>query len=287
VIVSAPASISVQHLDKRYGARLALADVSFSAHGGVVTLLGPNGAGKTSLLRCLATVLAADGGAVFVDGLDPLQPDERTQIRRRLGYLPQEPRFASNATVFDVVDYLAIVKEVGPTRSRRAEVGRVLRDVGLGEHLGQKVKTLSGGMVRRIGIAQAMLGTPSLVVLDEPAAGLDPDQRLLLRDRLSRLGESATVVLSTHLTEEAAAFSQSLYVLDGGRVVYAGTPGGLTATARGRVWLSETPPAPGPGLRRSWRTPTGVHRCIGDPPPGATLDEPTLEDAYLLLVGAP
>jgi len=124
------------------------------------------------------------------------------------------------------------------------------------------------------------------VLLDEPAAGLDPEQRLILRDRLSRVGEAATVVMSTHLTDEAASFSQTLFVLDAGRIVYAGTPGGLTATAEGRVWLVPDPPPPDPRLRLSWRTPAQGYRCIGDPPPGAHLVTPTLEDAYLLLVGA-
>lgn len=281
-----PASVAVQHLHKRYGGNVALADVSFTAHGGVVTLLGPNGAGKTSLLRCLSTVIRADGGTMHVDGLDPKAPNERTEIRRRLGYLPQDPRFLPNATVFDVVDYFGIMKEHHDARRRHADVLRVLRDVGLADQARQKVKTLSGGMQRRLGIAQALLGRPALVVLDEPAAGLDPEQRLMLRERLSRLGEDATVVVSTHLTEDAAAFSQVLYVLDNGRIVYAGTPAGLTATARGRVWLADAAPAPGGGARRSWRNPDGRYRCIGTPPAGADLDEPTLEDAYLLLVGA-
>jgi len=280
-----PAAVSMQRVVKRYGARTALADVSLDACGGVVTLLGRNGAGKTSMLRCLATVLAPEDGAVFVDGLDPRDAGDRTSIRGRLGYLPQDPRFAPNATVFDVVDYLGITKCIGPARARHAEVRRVLQDVDLVDQARAKIKTLSGGMVRRVGIAQAMLGRPTLVVLDEPAAGLDPEQRLLLRDRLSKMGESATVVMSTHLTEEAAAFSQSLVVVDDGRVVYRGTPGGLAATARGQVWTSASAPASGPELRLSWRTPSGEHRCIGTPPSGARLVEPTLEDGYLLAVG--
>ncbi len=279
------AAVIVDHVGKRYGARVALADVSFTAHGGVVTLLGPNGAGKSSLLRCLATVLAPDTGGLSVDGLDPRRPDQRTEIRRRLGYLPQDPRFAGSATVFDVVDYIGIVKEHRPVRTRHADVVRVLRAVGLEHHARDRIKTLSGGMVRRVGIAQALLGRPGLVVLDEPAAGLDPEQRLLLREQLSQLGEEATVILSTHLTDEAAAFSQHLYIVDTGRIVFGGPPAALVAAARGRVWLAAEPVS-GPGVRRAWRTPTGWYRAIGDPPPGAHLDEPTLEDAYLLLVGS-
>ena len=281
-----PASVAVDHVAKRFGTRTALVDASLHAHGGVVTLLGPNGAGKSTLLRCLATVIAPDAGTVHVDGLDPRDPSARVEIRRRLGYLPQDPRFAPRATVFDVVDHLAILKELRPARSRHAEVVRVLREVGLGDQLRTRVRALSGGMVRRVGIAQALLGRPGLVLLDEPAAGLDPEQRLLLRDRLSRAGEHATVVLSTHHTDEAAAFSQALIVLHAGRVVYTGTPGGLTATAAGHVWLSPVAPPAHPSVRVSYRTPDGQHRCIGDPPEGSRLEPPTLEDAYLLLVGA-
>lgn len=281
-----PASVAVDHVAKRFGARPALLDVSFHALGGVVAMLGPNGAGKTTLLRCLATVIAPDAGTVHVDGLDPRDPVARVEVRRRLGYLPQDPRFAPRATVFDVVDHLAILKDLRPARSRHAEVLRVLRDVGLGDQVGARVKNLSGGMVRRVGIAQALLGRPRLVLLDEPAAGLDPEQRLLLRDRLSQVAEEATVVMSTHLIDEAAAFSQSLLVLHDGRIVYAGTPGGLTARAQGHVWLAGTPPLAHPSIHVSYRTPDGSYRCIGDPPSGARLEAPTLEDAYLLLVGA-
>src|SRR5262249_29933333 len=208
-------------------------------------LLGPNGAGKTTLLRTLATVLRPDHGSVFVDGLDITDTLQRTEVRRRLGYSPQAPGFAGNATVFDMVDYFGIVKEHRNIRARHADVHRVLHEVGLSDRARDKVKDLSGGMRQRLSIAQAMLGVPGLVLLDEPASGLDPEQRLMLRDRLSRLGERATVIVSTHLTEEAAAFAQSLHVIDRGRIVYTGTPAGLAATARGRVWLAPVQPPPG------------------------------------------
>jgi ABC-2 type transport system ATP-binding protein len=300
------AAVSIQHVRKQYRSRVALDDLSLAACGGVVTLLGPNGAGKTTLLRALATVLAVDAGTIHVDGLDPRMPDQRVAIRSRLGYLPQDPGFARTARVFDVLDYLGIVKGLSVPRRRHVEVRRVLEVVGLASVAQQKVKTLSGGMVRRLGIAQALMGDPTLVVLDEPAAGLDPQQRLLLRERLSTLGERATVFLSTHLTDEAAAFSQHLVVMDHGRVLFDGTPAALTATAAGSVWRTEAAPAATPiaaapawdgilperspqpqgpaatGL--TWRTPEGWYRTIGAPPPGAVAAPPTLEDAYLLLV---
>ncbi|MBI2704989.1 MAG: ATP-binding cassette domain-containing protein [Actinobacteria bacterium] len=281
-----PSTVVASGLHKRFGARAALAGVSFAASGGVVALLGPNGAGKTTLLRTLATVLRPDHGSVLVDGLDVADVVQRTEVRRRLGYSPQEPNFAANATVFDVVDYFGIVKGHANIRSRHADVYRVLHEVGLSDRARDRVKDLSAGMRQRLSIAQAILGVPGLVLLDEPASGLDPEQRLMLRDRLSRLGERSTVIVSTHLTEEAAAFAQALHVIDQGRIVYTGTPAGLATTARGRVWLAHGQPVPGAGTRLSWRTPDGWYRCIGDPPAGATFDEPTLEDAYLLLVGS-
>lgn len=278
-------AVSVDQVARCFGGRMALDGVSLDACGGVVALLGPNGAGKTTLLRTLATVLRPDAGSVHVDGLDASNDIERTEIRRRIGYSPQSPRFAENATVFDIIDYFGIVKAHGNVRARHADVYRVLHEVGLTDRARDEVKKLSGGMRQRLSIAQALLGTPGLLLLDEPASGLDPEQRLMLRDRLSRLGEKTTVVVSTHLTEEAAAFAQALHVIDHGRILYSGTPAGLAATAMGKVWVSPEQPEAGSGVHLSWRTPEGLYRCIGRAPRDATLGEPTLEDAYLLLVG--
>ncbi len=277
------ASLRVVDLSHSYGSREALRDVSLSALGGVVTVLGPNGAGKTTLLRSVATVQRATAGSIHLDGLDVGVEPDRTEARRRIGYLPQEPRFAPRATVFDVVDYLAICKEHHDRRRRHREVRRVLDAVGLGERARDRVGTLSGGMVRRLGLAQALLGAPRLLVLDEPAAGLDPDQRLQLRDQLSRLGSASTVVVSTHMTDEAAAISTHVVVIAEGRVRYSGTARGLTELARGRVWVAADP---SPGALRAWRQPDGTHRCIGDPPAGADLAAPTMEDGYLLLMSS-
>ncbi len=246
-------------------------------------MLGPNGAGKTTLLRGMATVHPFSQGRCVVDGMDATRPAERTEIRRRLGYLPQAPAFAPRAKVFDAVDHLAVLKELGPRRRRRAEVVRVLEAVGLAERAGSRVGELSGGMLQRLGVAQALLGSPALVVLDEPSTGLDTEQRILLRSRISQLGDVATVVVSTHLIEEAAAFSQRLVVLDRGRIVFVGTPDALGRRARGQVWRSTAQPPSSASL--AWRRADGTWRGIGPPPAGALADEPTAEDGYLLLVG--
>jgi ABC-2 type transport system ATP-binding protein len=275
-------TIEVAGVTKRYGRTRAVDDVSFAVGTGIVGLLGPNGAGKTTLLRMLATVLAPDSGALRLLGRDPSQASQRTQIRRRLGYLPQEPGFHKSFTAFAFVDYVAILKEHTERRARHDEVRRVLRVVGLEQLAGRRIRALSGGMRRRVALAQALLGDPALLVLDEPTAGLDPEQRLRFRELVSRLGERRTVVLSTHQTEDVAALCQRVLVLDHGRVLVDGTPADVARVAAGRVWLSEDPPV---GALVSWRTAEGRWRNLGAPPDGATLAAPTIEDGYLLLVG--
>jgi ABC-2 type transport system ATP-binding protein len=276
-------TVRVQDVTKSFGRTHALQGVTFAAGVGVTGLLGPNGAGKTTLLRMLATVLAPDSGSLQLLGRNPQDADDRLAIRRRLGYLPQEPGFHRGFTVFEFVDYVAILKELTDRRARREEVRRVIDAVGLGDVAGRRIRALSGGMRRRVGVAQALLGEPELVILDEPTAGLDPEQRLRFRDLVSRIGEGRTVLLSTHMTEDVSALCPRVVVVDGGRTVFDGTPAALTGTADGRVWLATDRD---PAARLAWRTADGDVRNIGDTAPaGATTVAPTLEDAYLLLVG--
>jgi ABC-2 type transport system ATP-binding protein len=275
--------VRVHEVTKAFGRTRALDGVTFSAGVGVTGLLGPNGAGKTTLLRMLATVLAPDGGRIQLLGRNPQDAADRLEIRRRLGYLPQEPGFHRGFTVFEFVDYVAILKELTDRRARHDEVRRVIDAVGLRDVAGRKIRALSGGMRRRVGVAQAILGEPELVVLDEPTAGLDPEQRLRFRDLVSRIGEGRTVLLSTHQTEDVTALCPHVVVVDRGRTVFDGTPAALTGTADGRVWLS---PDRTPAARLAWRTAEGDVRNIGDAVPAeAQAVRPTLEDAYLLLVG--
>lgn len=265
---------------KHYRGRQVLAGVDLLAQGGVISLLGPNGAGKTTLLRCLATVVAQDAGTVSIDGLDPSREPERIEIRRRLGYLPQDVGVVEGATAFDTVDYLAVLKGERDDRRRRRAVFDVLDRVGLRDRAGERVERLSGGMRRRLGLAQALLGSPSLLLLDEPGAGLDPDERLRLREILTERRSTATVVVSTHMTDEAA-ISDTVIVLDDGGIRFNGTPERLAAVAAGRTWVQ--PGLPPPDVRASWRLADGRTRCLGTPPPGADLVPPTLEDGYLLV----
>jgi ABC-2 type transport system ATP-binding protein len=275
--------VRAHEVTKTFGSTRALDGVTFTSGLGVTGLLGPNGAGKTTLLRMLATVLAPDGGRIQLLGRNPQDATDRLEIRRRLGYLPQEPGFHRGFTVFEFVDYVAILKELTDRRARHDEVRRVIDAVGLREVSDRKIRALSGGMRRRVGVAQAILGEPELVVLDEPTAGLDPEQRLRFRDLVSRIGEGRAVLLSTHQTEDVAALCPHVVVVDRGRTVFDGTPSALTSTADGRVWLS---PDRTPAARLAWRTAEGDVRNIGDAvPAGALAVPPTLEDAYLLLVG--
>jgi ABC-2 type transport system ATP-binding protein len=275
-------TVELAEVTKRYGPTPAVDRVTLSLGRGVTGLLGPNGAGKTTLLRMIATVLAPDGGAVRVLDEDPGRAEGRLSIRRRLGYFPQEPGYYANLTAFAFVDYIAILKEMTDRRRRHDEVTRVLTQVGLDDMMHKRIKTLSGGMRRRVILAQALLGEPELLVLDEPASGLDPEQRLRFRETVSAVAEHHTVLLSTHQTDDVSALCQRVVVMDHGRVLHDGTPDAMTVHAHGHVWVAAEAD---PGARACWRTSTGQYRLIGDPPPGAVLAPPALEDAYLLLLG--
>jgi ABC-2 type transport system ATP-binding protein len=275
-------SLRVTGLQKQFGRVAALAGVDLEVGIGVNGLLGPNGAGKTTLLRCLATVLAPDRGELRILGRDPSRRSERTEIRRRLGYLPQELGSYPHFTAFDFLDYVAILKELVDRRERHAEVRRVMDAVGLADWSQTRIRKLSGGMRRRLALAQALLGDPMMVLLDEPTVGLDPEQRLRFRQLASDLAEERIVLLSTHQTEDVAALCDRVTVLDRGRVLFDGSPQGLAEQARGRVWLADVRPE---RARVSWRNAAGRIRSVGDPPSGAELTDPTVEDGYLLLVG--
>ena len=276
-------TVQLTGITKRYRGTTALDGVDLSFRPGITGLLGPNGAGKTTLLRIIATVLAPDEGGVHLLGRSPDAPATLAEVRRQLGYLPQEMGFPRGFTGFAFVDYMAVLKEWTESSSRHDEVRRVLGLVDLADVATKRVRALSGGQRRRVALAQALLGDPALLLLDEPTTGVDPQQRVSLRQVLSRAGERSTVLLSTHQTEDVAALCDRVVVLDKGSIRFDGAVTDLVATAAGRVWLAD---GPDPAARASWRTGTGRHRNVGEAaPPGAERAEPTLEDAYLLLVG--
>lgn len=269
-------------LGVRFGDRVALDGVDLSIEGGLTVVLGPNGAGKSTLLRCLATVQAHDSGSLMLDGMNPSFEADRIEIRRRLGYLPQHHGLTGKDRVFDTMDLIAVMKEAGDERERRTMVFDALERVGLADRAGDALADLSGGMRQRVGVAQALLTAPTLLVLDEPAAGLDPDERRRLREVLTERRRRSTVVVSTHLTEEAT-HADTVVVLHQGRVGFVGSPGALADQALGRAWVqADAPVVP---VRASWQQADGSHRCLGEPPSEATLVPPTLEDGYLTVIG--
>ena len=277
------ASISLRGVGRTFGATWALADVDLHLEPGVIGLLGPNGAGKTTLLRLLATALPPSQGEVRVLGRDPEASAERTDIRRRLGYLPQEVGFPRGFTAFAFVDYIALLKEWTQPAARHAEVRRVLDQVGLSNLATKRIRAMSGGQRRRVALAQALLGSPPVLILDEPTSGVDPEQRVTLRTVLAEIARTSIVVLSTHQTEDVAALCERVIVLDQGRVRYDGQVTELVRQAAGRVWLADQPD---PAATVSWRTGTGRYRNVAaHARDGVEHVEPSLEDAYLLLRG--
>jgi len=225
-------NIEVAGLTRRFGRTMAVAGVDLTAGPGVFGLLGPNGAGKTSLLRMMATAVPPTSGRLRLLGRDPGRYGPRREIRRRLGYLPQSLGYYPGFTAAEFVEYFALLKEV-PAARVPAAVAAALDRAELGGQARARLRTLSGGMLRRVGIAQAIVNEPDLLLLDEPTAGLDPEQRVAFRALVRDLGQHATVVISTHLVEDVGAACAQVALMDQGRIVFHGTPGELAARGRG------------------------------------------------------
>ncbi|MEU5940159.1 ATP-binding cassette domain-containing protein [Micromonospora sp. NPDC047548] len=233
-------NVATTELTRRFGRTMAVAGVTLDAGPGVYGLLGPNGAGKTSLLRMLATVIPPSSGRIRLLGHDPDIYRQRRQIRRRLGYVPQNLGFYPGFTVVEFVEYFALLKEMPSAEVHRAVAAAVER-VGLGDKAKAKLRTLSGGMLRRVGIAQAIVNEPELLLLDEPTAGLDPAQRVAFRALLRDLGQRATVIVSTHLVEDVGAACTQVALMDRGKIVFHGTPDELTARGVGTTAAGDAP----------------------------------------------
>jgi ABC-2 type transport system ATP-binding protein len=221
-------NVEAAGLTRRFGRRIAVDAIDLKLDTGVYGLLGPNGAGKTTLLRMLATAIRPTSGTLRLLGHDPADRAGRRPLRQRLGYLPQELGYYPNFTVFEFVEYFALLRELPPARVRAAVVTAIER-TGLGDRARSKLKSLSGGMVRRVGIAQAIVNDPGLLLLDEPTAGLDPEQRVGFRALLREIGASSTVLVSTHLVEDVGAACDRVGLMLDGKIVFDGTPGELSA----------------------------------------------------------
>ena len=225
-------NVNLTEIHRSFGKNKAVDGVSLELGTGVFGLLGPNGAGKTSLLRILATVLPPSSGEMALLGRDPRASAARREIRRRLGYLPQNLGYYPSFTVVEFIEYFALLKEMPVPDVPRAVAAAVER-VDLGPKAKAKLRTLSGGMLRRVGIAQAIVNNPDLLLLDEPTAGLDPEQRVQFRSLLRGLGESSTVLVSTHLVEDVGAACSEVALMSAGKIVFRGTPDELTVRGEG------------------------------------------------------
>jgi ABC-type multidrug transport system ATPase subunit len=233
-------NVEITDLTRRFGRTQAVAGVTLQTGAGVFGLLGPNGAGKTSLLRMMATVISPSSGRIRLLDRDPGVYRQRREIRRRLGYVPQNLGYYSGFTVVEFIEYFALLKEMPPTTVSRAVAAAVER-VGLGDKATAKLRTLSGGMLRRVAIAQGIVNEPELLLLDEPTAGLDPEQRVAFRALLRELGQRATVIVSTHLVEDVGAACARVALMDRGKIVFHGTPDELTARAEGTTAAGDAP----------------------------------------------
>src|ERR1700733_4816292 len=233
-------NVEITGLTRRFGRTMAVAGADLQAGPGVFGLLGPNGAGKTSLLRMRAPAAPPPSARLRLRGRAPGRYGPRQEIRRRLGYLPQNLGYYPGFTVAEFVEYFALLKEMPPARVPAAGAVAVER-VELGGKTKARLRTLSGGMLRRVGIAQAIVNEPELLLLDEPTAGLDPQQRMVFRALLRDLGERSTVIVSTHLVEDVGAACGEVALMDAGKIVFRGTPDELTARGEGSGAAGDAP----------------------------------------------
>jgi ABC-type multidrug transport system ATPase subunit len=286
--------IRIQHLSKTYrGGIQALKDINLVIETGMFGLLGPNGAGKTTLLRILATLLRPTHGLAKVDGFDVTDRQQKWAVKQMLGYLPQELGLYPNLTVSEFLYYIATLKNIHDPRLRADEVANVIARTRLNPVAHLRIQTLSGGMKRRVGIAKALLGDPQLLIVDEPTAGLDPEERVRFRNFLAQLATDRIVILSTHIVEDIATSCRKMAVLDRGHLRFHGSPGDLINSAADQVWElylpAEEDMEPDPSWKvasQAWETDFKRLRVIG-PRPTATAQavQPTLEEAYLVMMG--
>lgn len=285
--------IEIRALTKTYSGKVyALQHVDLTIGTGMFGLLGPNGAGKTTLMRILAGLLNPTSGKVRVMDYDLASTSGKRSVKALLGYLPQELGLYPNLTGYEFLEYVAILKGVTDSDTRKNQIQELTNLVRLSDVIHRRMKTYSGGMKRRIGIAQALIGKPQIIIVDEPTVGLDPEERVRLRNLFADISRTCTVIFSTHIVDDISQSCNSLAVLKAGKVLYAGSPRSLIGEARGKVWtiLSADSERPNGGLDvvSTLQLQDGTqYRVIGQPLssyPQAISVEPSLEDGYMWLM---
>lgn len=228
-------TLKITNLTKTYpnGVK-ALDNINLEISNGMFGLLGPNGAGKSSLMRTLATLQEADSGSIFLDDLNVLQ--NPTELRKTLGYLPQEFGVYPNITALQLLDHIAILKGVSNKKERQDLVEYLLQKVNLLDKKNEKVKSFSGGMKQRVGIAQALIGNPKLIIVDEPTAGLDPGERNRFHNLLASVGEKVIIILSTHIVDDVRELCSNMAIMNKGKMVFLGAPQTGIEELKGLVW---------------------------------------------------
>ncbi|GED18066.1 ABC transporter ATP-binding protein [Aneurinibacillus migulanus] len=286
--------IRIENLSKSFGKTRVLQQLSLNVNEGVFGILGNNGAGKTTLLKILATVLSFEQGTVTVFGIDVKK--EAHEIRKRLGYLPQDFNFFPNMSLDFAMHYFADLKGMPKGKQRQSEIDDWLDQVNLLPHRKKLIKQLSGGMKQRLGIAQALLGNPKLLIVDEPTVGLDPDERIRFRHLLGKFSQGRIILLSTHIVSDIASTCHNIAIIRAGRTFFQGPVDELLKLADGKVWEIELPLDQIERLSEQVKIVTIIRRIgsvharflSNEPVVGfeaARLCAPTLEDAYLYVNG--
>ncbi|MBX2928438.1 MAG: ABC transporter ATP-binding protein [Saprospiraceae bacterium] len=279
--------LTIRNLSKTYSNGVkALQDVSLDIPTGMYGLLGPNGAGKSTLMRTLATLQTADSGTATLGDIDVLSDKEA--VRRTLGYLPQEFGVYARISATEMLDHLAVLKGI-PAGQRKEVVNALLQRVNLWDHRKKAVASYSGGMRQRFGIAQALLGDPRLIIVDEPTAGLDPGERNRFYNLLSEIGENVIVILSTHIVEDVKELCSNMAIIHNGQVQYAGAPDAALEQLRGKVWEKSISKAEMEGYQQQYQVISGklvagkpiIHILSNDDPgEGFRPVEADLEDVF-------
>jgi len=280
--------LTINNLNKHYDNGVqALNNINLSIDKGMFGLLGPNGAGKSSFMRTLATLQLPDSGSIFFDGLDVLaQPNE---LKKVLGYLPQDFGVYPRVSAYELLDYLAIMKGLTNTKERKEQVLALLQQTNLYEHRKNNVATFSGGMKRRFGIAQALLADPKLIMVDEPTAGLDPEERIRFYNLLSDVSEKVVLILSTHIIEDIQELCTDMAIINQGQVLKKGSPKSLMDEMKDQVWFKQSRNLNVSELQLHYNVLStknmGSNKTVyvqstTQPESGFELIEPTLEDVY-------